>query len=61
MSFREATNVAPWESSDSEMRLRLDCHVTLFLAMTKGWDTHTPNSKKYRKRLRLPQLLIINS
>ena len=23
------------------LRLRLDCHVTSFLAMTKRWDTHT--------------------
>ena len=48
LSFRGATNVATWESSDSEMRLRLDCHVTSFLAMTIGWDTHT--------RTNIPQL-----
>ena len=29
----------------SEMRLRIDCHVTLFLAMTKGWDAHTRIAK----------------
>ncbi len=47
----------------SEMRLRLDCHVATFVApRNDDMVRHPhPNSKKYRIRLRLPQLLIINS